>query len=112
MQRKRPQLSPEDANWFLVDWMSHRGKRQADAFREIGIERPRMHKLYSGKQDFTRADIVMMAAWLQIEPYELLIHPTEAEALRRLRETAYQIAAEDRARDWRATSLDRPRNSD
>ncbi len=111
MQRKRTQLSTEDPNWFLADWMTHRGKRQADAFREIGVERPRMNKLYNGKQDFTRADLVLMARWLEIEPYELLISPTEADALRRLRETAYQIAAEDRGREWDPSTLDRPRRS-
>lgn len=98
----RPKLDylPGDPDWHLQGWMAHFGKRQADIIADLGIERGRVSKIYNGRQPYTRALINQMARWLEIAPYELLMPPAEAIALRRLRETAHMIAAEDQRRDW------------
>ncbi len=63
-----------------------------------------MSKLYNGKQDYTRADVVQLADWLKIEPFELLMPPREALAYRRIRATAALIVAEADALEAEATS--------
>lgn len=77
--------------------MSHRGKRQADLVNELGWLKARASKIWNSQIGYRRDTVAEIAEWLGIRPYELLMHPREAEALRRLRSTAAAIVAEDAA---------------
>lgn len=76
-----------------------RGKIQADAQRDLGWSRSTASGLWNGTQRYTQERVDEAALWLDLKPYELLMPPPEAIALRALRETAYAIAA-DRPRDF------------
>jgi len=86
---------PRTHRWYLAEWATERGKRQADAIRCLGWSRSSASDLWTGKQRYTQDHIDEVAKWLEIEPFELLMPPKEAISLRRLREMAHAIAAED-----------------
>ena len=84
-------VTESSPDWHLKAWLRHFGKRQADLL-ELGWTNNRAHILYHSKQPYRREDINAVAAWLGIQPAELLMHPEEALFLKRLRETAASIA--------------------
>ncbi len=69
------------------------GKRQAELIKELGWDKARANFIFHSKQPYRRDLVNEVSAWLRIRPYELLMHPDEAMALRRLRESAAQIVA-------------------
>lgn len=88
-------------NWFLVEWMdacgiSGRGA-QARMMELTGWSRATMSQLYNGEQDYSPKIVNEAAAALNAEPYEMLMHPEKAMNLRKLRESAIRIAAENPA---------------
>lgn len=87
-----------EPDWYLREWASFKNKKQAGLSTELDIHKTTAHRLWTGQQPYRRDFLNMVARWLEIQPYELLMHPDEAIALRRLRETALQIAAEDARR--------------
>lgn len=82
-------------DWYLKDWMAWFGKRQADLAKSLGWTKNRAHFVWHGTQPYRRPEVNEIARWLGIKPYELLMPPNEAMALRRLRETAATIVAEN-----------------
>ncbi len=88
---------PPQPDWFLQDWARLKGKRQADLVNELGLLKNHAFKIWHGRQPYSRRIVNLVAGWLEIEPYELLMPPREAMALRRLRDAAIVIAAEDGA---------------
>ena len=84
-------------DWFLQDWMARRDKRQADLVRELGWTRRKASELYNGDQPYKRDVVNEVARWLQIEQYELLMPPVEADQLRQVRQAALAIAAREPA---------------
>jgi transcriptional regulator with XRE-family HTH domain len=80
--------------WHLAEWARLRGKRQADAQRDLGWSKATASELWNGNQRYTQDLVDQVAGWLKIQPFELLMPPSEAEALRQVREAAYAIAAE------------------
>lgn len=85
--------TPRD--WYLRDWMTHLGLRQAQIVKDLGWDRSRVSKLFHSIQPYTRGDVDQLAAWMGIKPHELLLPPREAIFLRRIRETAAALVAED-----------------
>lgn len=102
MSVRRRSTPPENLghHWFLSDWAKLRAKRQADAQRDLHWSKATASALWNGKQRYTQDLVDQVANWLEIEPFEVLMRPDEAIALRRLRETAAQIVAEDRTRPF------------
>ncbi len=90
------QTTPPDTQraWFLPEWMGLKGRRQADIIRDLGWERGRVSRIYNGRQDYTRKDVLELAGWLGIEPYELLLHPRQANQFRDFQ--AYLASAAER----------------
>lgn len=84
-----------DEDWHLREWMAHFGKRQAALVNELGWTKNRANIVWHGRQPYKRGIVNEIARWLGIKPYELLMHPREALALRRLRSSAQVIVAED-----------------
>ncbi len=81
-----------EPDWFLREWAEVRAKKQSGLTAELDIHKTTAHRLWTGKQPYRRDFVNLIAAWLGIEPYELLMAPEEAMAIRRLRETAKIIA--------------------
>ncbi len=79
-------------NWFLKEWMDAHGVRQTDMQKLAGWSKATASQLYNGKQDYSPKVVNEAALALQVRPYELLMHPDDAMALRRLRATALTIA--------------------
>ena len=74
--------------------MQHFGKRQVALVNELGWNKSRAHFVWHNLQPYRRETVNELASWLGIQPFELLMRPPEALALRRLRETAAFIVAE------------------
>jgi len=85
-------------DWYVREWGDRLGKKQAGLVSELNIHKNTAHRLWTGKQPYRRDFVNAISRWFNIEPYELLMPPDEAIALRRIRETAMQIAADERER--------------
>lgn len=108
MPRKAPDrsgLAAHQPDWFLPEWMASLRVTQADLCRETGLNKSTMSEIKNGKTSYYRALVNQMSRALRIEPFELLMHPDEAFALRRLREGALRIAAEQKV-GWKAFPQD------
>jgi hypothetical protein len=81
-------------DWRLREWMAHFGKIQADLSKELGWTKNRAHVVWHGTQPYRREIVNEVAAWLGIKPFELLMLPREALALRRMRENAAVIVSD------------------
>lgn len=84
-------------DWFLKQWLRSLDKKQADIVRDLDWNKARVSLTASGKQPYTRDDINEIADYLNLRPYELLMHPDDAMRLRRLRDEIVRLAhdAED-----------------
>jgi hypothetical protein len=87
----------EAPDWYLKDWLRHFGKRQASLSNELGWTKGRAHYVWHGEHPYRREVVNEIARWLKIEPFELLMPPDRALALRRLRQHAAAIVAEEAA---------------
>ena len=61
--------------------------------RELDWNKAKVSLTASGKQPYDREAVNEASAYLNLQPYELLMHPDEAMALRRLRQDMARIAA-------------------
>jgi plasmid maintenance system antidote protein VapI len=82
-------------DWYLRAWMDRLGRRQAEIIRDLGWERGRTSKVVNGKQGYTRSDVVQLSNWLGIEPFELLMSPSDALRLRHFQRAIHMVAEED-----------------
>ena len=78
-------------DWYLKEWLATLGKKQADIVRDLDWNKARISLMLRGKQPYDRDSINELAAYLHLEPHELLMHPADAMALRQLKLTAKQI---------------------
>lgn len=81
--------------WYLAEWAADAGKKQADAQRDLGWPKSTASNLWNGKQRYTQDHIDEVSEWLNVEPFELLVPPNEAKAMRAFRQAARAIASED-----------------
>ena len=84
-------------DWFLRQWLATLHTSQAELERRTGWDKRKASHLVNGHQPYKRNLVNEAASALNVEPFELLLHPEDAYALRRLRETALRIAAEPRS---------------
>lgn len=80
-------------DWYLKEWLRAVGKKQADMARDLEWNKAKVSLTASGKQPYDREDVNEASAYLNIAPYELLMHPDDAMALRRMRQDAARIAS-------------------
>jgi transcriptional regulator with XRE-family HTH domain len=93
MSRRGIPDTPPD--WFLVEWMRFRGiTKQTQMMKLTGWSKATMSQLYNGKQDYSPKILREAAEALDCEPFELLMLPTRAESIWRVREAAKSIASE------------------
>jgi hypothetical protein len=99
-------------DWFIREWSQALGKRQSDFVRDLEWNKSRASLLWNGGQPYTRDIVNEVAAYLKILPFELLMHPNDAMAVRRMRQSAQQIAgwqlAADVSRSWDMTGSTPP----
>jgi len=81
--------------WYLVEWMAVKGMKgrgaQTKMMELTGWPKASMSQLYNGTQDYNPKLLAEASEALDIEPFELLMHPDRAEAFRELRKTAAVI---------------------
>lgn len=91
MPRAKP-ISIPTHDWYLAQWLSTCGKEQADLEKDLEWNKSKASLMLRGKQRYHRDDINEVAAWLNLQPYELLMHPSDAMAIRQLRIDARRVA--------------------
>ena len=79
-------------DWYLKEWLKTLGKRQADIVRDLDWNKAKVSLMIRGDQQYNRDAINELAAYLHLKPHEILMHPSDAMALRRLQSTAVEIA--------------------
>lgn len=83
---------PTRINWYLKEWMDLLGVTQAEMIRRTDWSKASTSQLYNGKQDYSPKLVNDAALALHVEPFELLMKPERAMALRRQREAAIVLA--------------------
>jgi plasmid maintenance system antidote protein VapI len=78
-------------DWYLKEWLRTLHKKQADIVRELDWNKARVSLMMRGEQQYTRDAVNELAAYLNLEPHELLMHPEEAMANRNLRHELVRI---------------------
>jgi hypothetical protein len=86
---------PPRHDWHLVEWCKHFGKKQSDLVSALDWNPSKASLFWRGEQRYHRDDVNDVAAFLGLHPYELLLTPDEANAIKRLRASARQLAAVD-----------------
>lgn len=86
-------------DWFLKEWLKATQKKQADVVRDLDWNKSKVSLMIRGLQPYTREEVNDLAAYLNIRPHELLMHPEDAHALRRLRADMIRLAHETEERE-------------
>lgn len=86
-------------DWFFKEWLRASQKKQKDVVNDLGWNKAKVSLMYHGKQAYTREEVNELAAYLNIRPHELLMHPDDAHANRRLRAEMIRLAHETREID-------------
>lgn len=94
-----------DVGWYLPEWMDTLRVRQSDMVARAGWSKTTASLLYNRQQDYSPRLVEEASAALNVAPFELLLHPEDAMAIRRLRDSAVTIAA-DRHRTFTAAPVD------
>lgn len=82
--------------WHLRDWFAATDLKQRDLITKLDYASGTAFKLWHGFQAPTALQIQQVAELLNIEPFELLMHPEEAMRMRRLKQTIAEVAAAER----------------
>lgn len=89
----------QPVRWFLREWMEAGGLvgrgSQTRMMELTGWSKATMSQLYNGTQDYSPAILEAAAVALHAEPWELLMHPDRARALRAFRQSAATIVASE-----------------
>ena len=93
-------MTTPTSDWYLREWLAAKGMTQTQLARLVNWQDSKVSRLKTGTSDWDRGDLLLVAAALAIEPFELLLHPREAEALQGLRASAHSIVAQTK-RSWR-----------
>lgn len=78
-------------HWYLAEWAERLKVRQKDAVAKLGWSKAQASDLFTGKQRYTQDLVDEVAAWLQLAPYELLMPPDDAYAIRAMRDSAARL---------------------
>lgn len=82
---------PIRINWYLREWMDALGVNQAEMIRRTDWSKATASQLYNNKQDYSPKIVNEAAKALNLHPFELLMKPDEAMALRQQRAAALTI---------------------
>jgi hypothetical protein len=84
-------------DWYFGEWLRATGKRQADIVRDLDWNKAKVSLMVSGKQQYERESVNELSQYFQIMPFELLMPPEEAFAMRRLRHEIARLAHSESA---------------
>jgi hypothetical protein len=90
----RRRMADPSHDWFLKEWLRASGKKQADVVRDLDWNKSKVSLMIRGLQPYTREEVNELAAYLHIRPHELLMHPDDAHAIRRLKAEMIRLAHE------------------
>lgn len=77
--------------WFGAQWLAYYEKYQADLIRDLRWSRAKASDVVTGKQRYNQDIVEELALYLNLHPSELLLHPDDAMANRRLKQAVRQI---------------------
>ena len=101
-------MSPQN-DWYLKEWLACLGKKQSDIVRDLDWNKARVSLMIRGAQQYTRDAVNELADYLNLRPYELLMHPDDANAMRRFKADAIRLAhiaeSEEQAEALKKVSL-------
>lgn len=89
-------MSRPHHDWYLKQWLLTLGKKQRDIVKDLDWNKAKASLMVNCKQPYSRDEVNELASYLNLKPYELLMSPEEAMAIRKMRESAILIAAESR----------------
>lgn len=89
--RHRVRYIPNVADWYLKEWLATLRKTQAFLVRETDYPKAKVSDLVTGKQRYNRDILNDVAKALNLQPFELLMHPADANSLKRLRVVAKEM---------------------
>lgn len=78
-------------DWYFKQWLEHLNIRQADVVKDLEWNKSKASLMFNDKQRYHRDDVNQVSEYLKIEPFELLLPPERAMALRQYRASAEQI---------------------
>lgn len=78
-------------DWYINEWLKTLQVSQADLVRLTDYPKAKVSDLCTGKQRYNRDILNDVAAALNIEPFELLMHPADAMQKRRMARLATQM---------------------
>lgn len=84
--------APAKHDWYLQEWFATLGLKQFDLVTRLDYPRGTAHKLWHGLQPYRRDNVEEISALLNIAPHELLMHPDDAMAIRRLTAAVAEIS--------------------
>lgn len=77
--------------WFMREWMDARGITQAEMIELTGWSKASMSQIYNKQQDLNPRLLKEGAEALGLEPFELLMAPDRASALREQLDAAERV---------------------
>jgi len=78
-------------DWYFKQWLEHLSVKQADIVKDLDWNKSKASLMFNEKQRYHRDDVNQVADYLHIEPFELLLPPERAMALRQYRASAEKI---------------------
>lgn len=89
---KRAETSRVSHGWFAQQWLETLDVKQAKLVADLGWPKAKTSDLITGKQRYNQDAVEELATYLNLRPFELLLHPEDAMQLRQLKRSADQIA--------------------
>jgi hypothetical protein len=98
-------------DWYLREWMAACGVRFPHAFlqEKLDYSDGKASNVLTGKKRYDRDIMNEIADALNIQPYELLMHPEEAMGLRKQVAAALDIARQQEAGKVTADATETPK---
>ena len=78
-------------DWYLKEWLKATNTTQAELVRRTDYPKAKVSDLVKGKQRYNRDILNDVANALNVYPFELLMHPADAMAQRRMQKLAEQM---------------------
>lgn len=78
-------------DWYLKEWLAATDTSQAELCRRTDYPKAKVSDLVTGKQRYNRDILNDIAAALNLYPFELLMHPEDAMANRRMAKAVEQF---------------------
>jgi hypothetical protein len=83
-------------DWYFRDWLLTLRLKQSDIVARTDWPKSKVSKLVNGSVAYNREIINEAADAMNLRPFELLLHPEEAMAMRGFRQSAITIASQQR----------------